>query len=122
MIELIAGPSSRPCACRLALASGDRKKRIALTLALEAALESTRAIRPWHRVASSQEAQRIARAGSTISESSAHTRFLRGTTHDLQGQWAPALECCQDAEGLFRERCKNAWWEIDQSASLSCGR
>ena len=118
MIEPIRGAEFQTRACRLALASGDRK-RIALTLALEAALESTAGYRARHRVASLLQRSDQLSARLDDVRISAHTRLLRGVTHYLQGDWTAALECCTEAEALLRERCKNAWWEIDQSASFA---
>jgi tetratricopeptide (TPR) repeat protein len=118
MIEPIQGAEYQTRACRLALDLGD-PKRIALTLAIEAALEVTAGYRARRRVARLLERSDQVSAQLDDVHVSAHTRLLRGVTHYLQGEWAPALECCRDAEVLFRERCRNAWWEIDQSASFA---
>jgi serine/threonine protein kinase len=118
MIEPIRGAKFQTRACRLALASGDRK-RIALTLALEAALEATAGYRARHRVARLLQRSDQLSAHLDDVRISAHTRLLRGVTQYLQGEWTAALDCCTEAEVLLRERCRNAWWEIDQSASFA---
>jgi hypothetical protein len=116
MIEPIRGALFQSRALRLSLATGDRK-RVALALGLEAAFESAEGSKTRHRVNRLLDgAEHLASELDDV-RLSAYLRFLRGVTHYLRGEWSLALRHCRAAELLFRERCVNVWWEIDQSVS-----
>ncbi len=116
MLDPIRGASFQTRAVRLALGTGDAR-RIAVALALQAGLEGAAGHRTRPRV------EDLLRQGETLAarlddvQASASVRFLRGVTHYLRGEWRTSLAHCDEAQALFRERCMNVWWEIDQSAS-----
>jgi tetratricopeptide (TPR) repeat protein len=119
MIEPLRAMEFQSRALRLALTSGD-PKRISIGLALEAAFEGSAghtATRRVNRLIG--ESEKLAADLKDV-RISAYTRFIRGSVHYLRGEWLDSLRHCREAESLFRERCVNVWWEIDQSVSFVC--
>lgn len=118
MIDPIRGAEFQTRALRLALETGDGR-RVAIALATEAALEGTAGDRARQRV--DRLLDQSEKLGAELQDIriSAYARFMRGVTHYLRGEWRTALTHCVRAESLFRERCVNVWWEIDQSTSFA---
>jgi eukaryotic-like serine/threonine-protein kinase len=118
MLEPLHGAEFQTRALRLSLETGD-PKRVALALGLEAAFQSVAGYRVRRRVDRLLEHSERLSCNLDDTHLSAYLRFLRGVTHYLRGEWRTALDHCRRAEALFRERCVNVWWEVDQSASYA---
>jgi tetratricopeptide (TPR) repeat protein len=118
MIDPIRGAEFQTRALRLALETGDLR-RVSIALAVEAGLEGTAGQPARPRVDRLlDESEKLGVELDDI-RISAFARFMRGVTHYLRGEWQVAMTHCVQAESLFRERCVNAWWEIDQSTSFA---
>lgn len=118
MIEPIRGAEFQTRALRLALGTGD-PKRLAIALALEAPLEAASGLKARRRVDRLLEQSELLTTELNDVQLFAYSRFLRGAAHYLFGELSASLSDCREAESLFRERCINVWWEIDQSASYA---
>jgi eukaryotic-like serine/threonine-protein kinase len=116
MIEPLSGAEFQTRAVRLALSTGD-PRRVAIALALEGPLEGIAGHRARRRVDRILDQSEKLAAELDDVQITAQVRFLRGVVHYLRGEWQASLVHCREAETLFRERCVNVWWEIDQSAS-----
>ena len=118
MIDPLRSFEFQTRALRLALDTGDLK-RISVALAVEAAQESAAGHRTRPRVDGLlRESETLAAELGDV-RITAYTRFMRGITEYLRGEWQASLAHCVTAESLFRERCVNAWWEVDQSTSYA---
>jgi serine/threonine protein kinase len=93
--------------------------RIARALAMEAAHNAT----VGHRVR-----RRTARLLSHADELARRTghpyaigmvRFARGVSAYLEGRWRAALDGCDEAEAIFRDRCTGVAWELDTTHAFA---
>lgn len=102
----------------LALKAGE-SYRIARALATEAGFSST-AGRPGRK-----RTERLVKAASDLAGRLGHPHalglatFAGGLAAYYQGRFRTALEACEEAEAIFRERCTGVAWEINTAATYS---
>jgi hypothetical protein len=97
---------------RLALQAGE-PYRIARALAWEASASAVRGSRSHRRT------ERLLKAGWALAERTENPHALgmlalaAGTSANFRGRFSEAIEMCERAELVLRERCKGAVWELD---------
>jgi len=118
MVEPIRGADYQTRYLLLALRSGETE-RIARGLALEAVYRASEG------VARRRDVERLLDKATSMAERSvepaavARIRLLRGATSILFGDFARALELCDEAAATLRERCVGVTWELDNASLLS---
>jgi hypothetical protein len=117
-VDWIRGADFETRSLLMALRVGD-PYRIARALALEAAHVSTAGRAKRKRTA------RLLEVASHLAEQVSDPRvtgfvlLCSGGTAYLEGRWPEALDFCDQAELIFRERCTGVTWELDTTHTFA---
>ena len=111
-VDWIRGADFQSRGLLLALRAGE-PYRVARALTVEAAQSSTAGRSTHKQTARLLDTAEALTRGSDQPYAQGMLTLARGVSSYLESRWADALEACDRAEGVFRDRCTGVAWELD---------